>query len=376
MSILDKLSTLIPLEQIEQGAQQQMYDALKLDFLIKLAIMPDVHQGYSLPIGGVALLDKVISPPYVGYDIDCGIFCVMTEIPFLDIIKNQRMRDKIFDEIYKVIPCGVGLSRGGGLVGFQDFKSASGDKQLTKEVTEKLNQLGTLGSGNHFVEIGMNRKGNLCATVHSGSRKPGWLIAQYYMRISKLVDKDLPKGFLHLHGDVGQQYVQDLIFARKFAEMSRKVMIMDVLKVIGIKMSEVLRLSTYQAIHENHNTVEIQGDKVLHRKGATPAEKGVLGVVPGSMQTGIYITKGLGNDEYLNSASHGAGRKMSRSKAKSTISLEKAKKQMTGITCKMDKSTLEEAPDAYKDLHKVIEAQEGIVIDVVDFIRPIINVKG
>jgi len=376
VSVLDKLRTLIPIEEIEQKAQQQMYDALRLDFLKALAIMPDVHAGYSLPIGGVALLDNVISPPYVGYDIDCGMICVITEIPFSDIIKDERKRVEIFNRIFEVIPCGVGKARNKFSKRFEEFKSASGDKELSKEVSSKLNQLGTLGSGNHFIEIGANRKGNLCATVHSGSRKPGWLIAQYYMKISKRVDKDLPKGFLHLHGDVGQQYVNDLIFARNFAEMSRSIMMNNVLHVIGFKPQEIMRLMDENMIHENHNTVEIIGNDVLHRKGATPAEKDQLGVVPGSMKTGIYITKGLGNEEYLNSASHGAGRKYSRTKAKETIKLDEVKKQMQGITCRLDKSILEEAPDAYKDLSQVIAKQEGIVIDVVDFIRPIINAKG
>ena len=374
MSILDKLNTLIPMEDIEIKAQQQIYNALGFGFLIKLAVMPDVHCGYSLPIGGIALLDGVISPAYVGYDIGCGMCLIITEIPFMDIIPDIKRRLKIFEDMYKKIPCGVGLARDTSL-SFEDFKSASGDKTFSQNVNSKLNQLGTLGSGNHFIEIGMNRKGNLCVTVHSGSRKPGWLIGHYYMKISKVKDKALPKDFLYLNGDIGQQYLQDMNYALDFALANRKAIMVDALSVIGLKITEILKLLPGM-INENHNHAELTKDGVLHRKGATPAEKGQIGVIPGSMKSGVYVTEGLGNKDYLCSASHGAGRVMSRTEAKHNIILEEFQTQMEGITCKVDNTTKDEAPDAYKNLTNVIEQQEGIVINTIDFIKPIINVKG
>ena len=129
-------------------------------------------------------------------------------------------------------------------------------------------------------------------------------------------------------------------------------------------------------VNENHNHAIVDGSLVLHRKGATPADKDQYGIIPGNMKSGIYVTKGLGNETYLSSASHGAGRKMSRSKAKKSINLDRFKNQMHGIVAKVGKSTLDEAPDAYKDLHGVIERQEGIVIDTVDYAKPLINIKG
>lgn len=374
MSKLDKLRTLIPIHLIENSAQQQIYTALDLDFLMWLVIMPDVHAGYSLPIGGIALLDGVISPAYVGYDIGCGMCLIITDILFKDIIKDLKQKLKIFDKIYDRVPCGVGLARDMAL-NYDEFQSSIGDKDFDKAVNSKMNQLGTLGSGNHFIEIGMNKEGFLCITIHSGSRKPGWLIGDYYMKLSKKVDKDLPKDFLHLDGEFGQHYLRDMRFGLDLALANRKAIMVDVLDVIGLKITEIMR-QLNRMENENHNHAEVLENGVLHRKGATPAHKGQIGVIPGNMKSGVYVTRGLGNEEYLNSASHGAGRKMSRNEAKKKINMKRFQSQVKGVVCKVDHSTLEEAPDAYKDLDEVIRRQEGIVIETVDFIKPIINVKG
>jgi len=375
MPKLDKLSTLIPIHLLEQGAQQQIYDALALEFLIKLAVMPDCHTGYTLPIGGVALLDSVISPEYVGYDVGCGMCYILTRLEAKKVFKNLKQKTKLFDTIYKKIPVGFN-SRETGFV-YYDFKSASGDKNLNEKVGARLNiQLGTLGGGNHFIEIGENTEGYVTIAVHSGSRNPGHSIATHYMRLCKKVDTDLPKGFLHLNGEYGQQYLQDMNFALEYALENRKVMMREVLLLLGYNHHEAGSLIDHHMINENHNHAIVEGKNVLHRKGATPAEKGQIGIIPGSMKTGIYITEGLGNEEYLSSASHGAGRKMSRKKAKEFVTLERFEDQMKDIVAKVGKSTFDEAPDAYKDLHKVIEEQENIVIKTIDYTTPLINVKG
>jgi len=373
MTNLDKLKTLIPIEEIEQSAQQQIYTNLEFAFLKKLAIMPDVHMGYTLPIGGVALLDNVISPEYVGYDIGCGMCCVTTEVPVKSL--KQKKKEEIFEELYKTIPIGMGLSKVKPEI-FDEFKSASGNQELDDKVNSRLSrQLGTLGGGNHFIEIGENRKKNLCVTIHSGSRNPGHSVASYYMKASKTIDGDLPKGFLHLDSDLGQAYLQDLNFMLDYALENRKIMMIDTLYVLGFGPTNV-GFYLKNMINENHNHAVVRDDGVLHRKGATPAEKDTLGVIPGTMKSGVYITKGLGNKEYLSSASHGAGRKFSRSKAKKMIKLSDHEHWMEGIVAKVTKSTIDESHGAYKNLRNVIKAQEGIVIDVVDYIKPIINVKG
>lgn len=372
---LAKLSTLIPIHLLEQGAQQQIYDALALDFLMKLAVMPDCHTGYTLPIGGVALLDSVISPEYVGYDVGCGMCYILTRLKADKVFKHIKKKTKMFDDIYKRIPVGFN-SREKGQV-YYDFKTASGDKELQERVDNKLNiQLGTLGGGNHFIEIGVNMEGYVTITIHSGSRNIGHSIATYYMRLSKNVDKDLPRGFLHLNGEYGQQYLQDMNFALEYALENRKVMMREVLSLLGYNDHESGTLIDHHMVNENHNHAVLEGTHVLHRKGATPADKGQVGIIPGSMKTGVYITEGLGNEEYLSSASHGAGRKMSRKKAKEFVTLSKFKQQMHGIVAKVDKSTRDEAPDAYKNLHDVIKEQEGIVINTTDYAKPLINVKG
>jgi len=374
MAHLEKLKTLIPLETLEWSAQEQIYNALKLDFLKKLVIMPDCHTGYLLPIGGVALLDNVISPEYVGFDQGCGMCCVVTDMDANDL-GDWNKKVKIFEKIYKKIPIGVGQCREFAIE-YQQFKSASGDKDLNKQVNSKQYiQLGTLGAGNHFLEIGTNRQDKVVVTIHSGSRNPGHTIATYYINKSKNEDKDLPNGFFRLDSAMGINFQMDLSFALDYALENRKIMMWSVLALLNFKPNEISKYLD-KMINENHNHAIVRKDGVLHRKGATPAEKDVLGVVPGTMKSGVYITKGLGNEEYLSSASHGAGRKFSRTQAKKSIELEKHKHWMKGIVAKVDKSTIDESHGAYKNLATVISSQEGIVIDVVDYIKPLINVKG
>lgn len=372
---LEKLTTLIPMHLLEQGAQQQIYNALDLDFLIKLAIMPDCHQGYTLPIGGVALLNTVISPEYVGYDIGCGMCYISTGLLANQFFKSEKQKLKFFDTIYEMIPVGFNSSKNG--IDYKEFKSASGDRNLNDKVAARLHiQLGTLGSGNHFIEIGENLEGYITVTIHSGSRNIGHSIASYYMHRCRHDDPDLPQGFFHLHTESGNQYLQDMNFALDYALENRKVMMRKVLSLFDFNEHEINTLINNHMINENHNHAVLRGDQVLHRKGATPADKGQVGIIPGSMKTGVYVTEGLGNEDYLSSASHGAGRKMSRKKAKATIELDRFKDQMSGIVAKVGKTTLDEAPDAYKDLHKVIEDQEGIVIKTIDYSKPLINIKS
>ncbi len=368
----EKLSTLIPIHDLEQSAQQQIYSNLSLDFLEKLAIMPDCHTGYLLPIGGVALLNNVISPEYVGYDIGCGMCCIVTDIDYKDILKNQIINERIFKEIYNKIPVGRNMKEN-DFFDFEEYKSAAGDKDLNNKVNIRLRkQLGTLGGGNHFIELGKDLNNKFCITIHSGSRNPGHSIASYYMKKTKLMNKDLPKGFFHFNSEWGKMYLQDMNFMLEYALTNRSEMIKVILDMFDLSHNLLFKM-----INENHNHAIVQKDnKVLHRKGATSSLKGQLGVIPGNMRDGVYVVKGLGNEEYLNSSSHGAGRKGSRKWAKESLSLDKFKKDMNGIISKVQESTLDESPDAYKNIDDIIKAQDGIVIDVINYIQPIINIKG
>ncbi|MDQ7056332.1 MAG: RtcB family protein [Persephonella sp.] len=364
----EKIKSLIQLEEIEPEALKQIYDIASLDIVKKLAIMPDVHTGYDLCIGGVALVEGHISPSFVGYDIGCGMCFVNTGVSVKDVFKTKRDREEIAKKIYKEIPVGKTIRK--RPLDYKKFRSASGDSSLEKKVNDKLfHSLGTLGSGNHFIEIGENLEGNLCITIHSGSRNIGHTIASYYMKKGR---------FLPLDSFWGKAYLEDMNFALNYALANRLTMMKTVLRVLNFTEKEIDRIIRKTLINENHNHAVLTDEGVLHRKGATPAEDGQKGIIPANMRDGVYITVGLGNEEFLSSASHGAGRVLSRRKAKELIDIREFKKvmEMADVVAKVDSSTVDEAPFAYKDINQVIKAQEGVVIEVIDQVRPLINIKG
>tara|TARA_Y100000034_G_scaffold137002_1_gene218240 strand:+ start:775 stop:2727 length:1953 start_codon:yes stop_codon:yes gene_type:complete len=298
---------------------------------------------------------------------NCGMCCTVTDTPISSIKGREK---EIFDRIYELIP--VGFNSRETYTSNLRFNSASRDKDLDEKVNNKLNaQLGTLGSGNHFIEIGYNREDKLTVTVHSGSRNIGHSIASYYMKQN---DDQHPEGFLSIFSEVGKSYHIDMVYALNYALANRRVMLQKVLELLV--PNATYSMSNYM-INENHNHAEILKDYgIIHRKGATPANKGQLGVIPGNMRDGVYITRGLGNHEFLSSASHGAGRVFSRKKAKQLLELEDFKESMEGITALVQNSTIDESPFVYKDINKVIGYQEGKVVDVIDHITPVINIKG
>lgn len=365
MKKTDKLNSLIPLHLLEQEAQTQIFDILKLDECLKLAVMPDAHAGYDLCIGGVALMDGVVSPSFVGVDIGCGMCHVNTGMKASDLFPDERSKQEAYSTILAKIP--VGFTSHQKNQDYAMFDSASGDKALEKDVIAKLyKQLGTLGGGNHFIEIGVNGKDEVGVTIHSGSRGAGKIIADFYTKQGRL---------LGLGSDIGRAYLADMNFALEYALANRRTMIERILESIGIPFQVRQRLIK-EIVNENHNHAIITSSGVLHRKGATPAEEGQIGIIPANMRDGVFITRGLGNRDYLESASHGAGRKMSRGQAKRSLDLDDFKAQMDGIVGRTDEAVLDESPGAYKNIHDVIGFQEGVVINVTDHFRPIINVKG
>ncbi|WP_457625006.1 RtcB family protein [Persephonella sp.] len=364
----EKIKSLIELDEIEPEALKQIYDVASVDIVKKLAIMPDVHAGYDLCIGGVALVDGHISPSFVGYDIGCGMCFVDTGIKTDEIFKSKKDKEKIAQEIYREIPVGKNIRK--KPLDYTPFRSASGDKNLDKKVNDKLfHSLGTLGSGNHFIEMGENLEGNLCITIHSGSRNIGHSIASYYMKKGR---------FLPIDSFWGGAYLQDMNFALEYALENRLTMMKIILKILGFTEKEIKKIIKKSLINENHNHAVVTDEGVLHRKGATPADKGQMGIIPANMRDGVYVTVGLGNKEFLSSASHGAGRVMSRRKAKELIDLKEFKRvmEMADIVAKVSEKTIDEAPFAYKDINKVIKAQDGVVVKVVDVVKPVINIKG
>lgn len=391
--MVDKLFLSIPKSEIEQGALNQIDAVMKLDFLKYLAIMPDVHQGYALPIGGVALLDNHISPSFVGYDIGCGVSHINTGIVIDPNDKDyDEWRKYIFDAVYASIPLGFSghKKKVDGGAEFTEFKSASGDKELDKSVNDiMLYQLGTLGGGNHFIEFGLNSKNELGVTIHSGSRKAGHLVCSYYTRPQeRMYSTDAatvsfgPEKSVIFSADSerGKAYIADMEFCLSYALENRKRMMEYILGYIIQVNTPAKDFNTVSKkvglINKNHNHAIRTPDGWLHRKGAISAAKGEIGVIPGNMRDGVYITEGLGNDEWLDSASHGAGRKLSRSAADKTLTLYKFEQEMGGIVAKVSESTLDESPMAYKDFDAVIKAQESKTIKILDKFMPIINIKA
>ncbi|MCK5018481.1 MAG: RtcB family protein, partial [Candidatus Peribacteraceae bacterium] len=204
------------------------------------------HTGYSLPIGGVALLDRVISPAYVGYDIGCGMCCIVTRIVARKL--TARQREKIYKKILDQIP--VGFNVRSNSLEYKEFKSAVGKRDLDNQVRDRLQiQLGTLGTGNHFIELGENREGFVVITIHSGSRNPGYTVGSHYMFLANNEDKTVPNGFLSMNHELGQAYLQDLLFCQQYALDNRKTMMEMIVKILGESWKEL----GHKMINENHN---------------------------------------------------------------------------------------------------------------------------
>ena len=366
MHLTDKLFSLIPLEQIEESAREQIQNVLELDCLKKLAIMPDVHAGYDLCIGGVALLDGMISPSFVGYDIGCGMCHLDTGISVAMFFPSgRREMERVMMLIVQTVP--TGFSSLPLPVDDMQYEYKHLPEDVSERVLEKSRyQLGTLGGGNHFIEIGENRAGNLCITIHSGSRNVGHTIGAYYMKQGRMFP---------LESELGEMYRIDQEFSLEWALENRKRMMFAIMGCLGIGRQQAEKMMECM-INENHNHAVLTEDGVLHRKGATPADQGQSGIIPANMKDGVYITTGLGNSRFLSSASHGCGRKMGRNQARKQLDLERFRDQMKDVVSIADKTTLDEAPDAYKNIEEVLAMQEGIVVDVTDFVRPLINIKA
>jgi len=239
-------------------------------------------------------------------------------------------------------------------------------------------QLGTLGGGNHFIEIGIDDQRQLWIVVHSGSRNVGHKTAQHYMRLAahSKKAKEGHYGFL-ADSKEGANYLMDQNFCRAFALANRIHITMGAAAAVADVCKDPIALDLGEMINRNHNHVVFVEEKnwYLHRKGATQAEKGRLGVIPGNMRDGSYVGEGLGNEDFLWSSSHGAGRAYGRKEAKETLSMEKFEKDMEGIVSDVREGLLDEAPDAYKDFSEVMSKQKESV-KTIKHIRPLINVKG
>ena len=387
-------------KDIEDGALKQAVD-LAAHPVIKghVALMPDCHEGYGMPIGGVIACENAVIPNAVGVDIGCGMVAVESDCK-AEALSDMRERRKILDYLKKLVPVGEGTSHKSeqDWDGFDKYLSSLGGENL-HDWPSKLDRknLGTLGGGNHFIELQESEDGKLWLMIHSGSRNLGYRVASYYNAQAqklnsqmnlKIPSKDL--AFLPVDHELGVAYIRDMNFALDYALENRRRM-MQAFKDSVAEFLPGISFVREVNIHHNYAASEVHGGKEfwIHRKGATSAKTGETGIIPGSMGTASYIVEGLGNPESFMSCSHGAGRRMGRGEASRTLSVEACDKAMEGIAFdrwskfrskwkkKGEKALfdLSEAPLAYKDIDEVIESERDLVKVLVK-LRPLGVVKG
>lgn len=359
--------------EIEYGALEQFASAMVQDFVVRGALMPDVHQGYSLPIGAVVETENFVVPSWVGYDIGCGMCAISTDFSKKDIW-NKGV--KIRKQILRNVPVGFNKhNRAVVEVKRMDMNNSNVCFNIWNEKRGDL-QLGTLGGGNHFIEIGSDEDDVIWIIIHSGSRGIGHAVAQNYMRLASPTGKASEGHFgFEATSSEGVAYLKDMNWCLRFALLNRKIMIrlvIDSIRQCGIEGAGTMDYM----INRNHNHVESRdGTLWIHRKGATHAEGGMLGVVPGNSADGCFIVRGKGNKDSLNSSSHGAGRILSRRKAKETLDLGEFESRMRNVIGDVSRGNLDESPSAYKDIFKVMKQQEDLV-HIEGYVKPIISVKG
>ena len=370
---------------IEEGAKKQAENLSNLPFAFKhIALMPDCHQGYGMPIGGVLATLGNIIPNAVGVDIGCGMRALK-----LNVIQLPKEKlKKIMGEIREAIPVGFNHNE---LANHDEMPIIDMELIKTKVIPDEIQsacyQLGTLGGGNHFIEFQMGEDGVLWVMLHSGSRNLGYKVARYYNDKAKELNKNwntkVPLSwdlaFLPENSEEGQMYLKEMQYCVDFAEANRMVMMNKIKDILDNNWLSTFIEDDIDVIHnyvrkENHFGYNVW----VHRKGAISARLGEVGIIPGSQGTASYITEGLGSKESFTSCSHGAGRKMSRSKAKTELSLlvEQAMLNNKGIIHSVRSiSELDEAPGAYKNIDEVMELQKDLC-KITEKLIPIGVIKG
>ena len=381
-------------EEVEPGALVQARNLAHHPALAHhVALMPDCHCGYGMPIGGVVAAKNSVIPSAVGVDIGCGMIAVETNVP-AEKLAEMRFRRAIQMKVKTLIPVGEGASHKAKQEwdGFEEYLDKGGAAQFV--TTLDRHNLGTLGGGNHFIEIQKSDAGFVWLMIHSGSRNLGKRVEEFYHERAakldakyfvKLPDPDL--AFLPIGEADGHNYFRDMNFALKYARENRRRM-MEVLKSVFAEFVPETEFVREVNIHHNYAVFEEHFGETycIHRKGATSAKLDEIGIIPGSMGTASYIVRGLGNPESFMSCSHGAGRAMSRIAACSNLTVEECDRAMTGIVCERWKpfrrygktrglTDLSEAPQAYKPIDEVIAAESDLV-EVQVRLTPLASLKG
>ena len=376
----EKIPIKMWLQDIEDEALNQARNLANLPFVFHhIALMPDSHSGYGMPIGGVMATKNVVVPNAVGVDIGCGMMAFKTKYKVDDITVDDLK--KFMGKIRSEIPVGFNHHHQKKNESFMPV--ITGDIPISKSCfNDARTYIGTLGGGNHFIEIQKGADGNVWVMIHSGSRNLGKQVADHYNDIAielntrwfSSVDKSKQLAFLPMETEEGQMYFNEMKYCVDFSYANRDMMKNVICEIMETEAFDVINIAHNYASMEHHF-----GHNVLvHRKGATRAKDGELGIIPGSQGSKSYIVKGLGNVESFCSCSHGAGRKMSRTKAQNELNLETEIKNMEdqgiihGIRTKKD---LDESAGAYKDINVVMKNQEDLV-DIYIELKPMAIIKG
>lgn len=395
----ERLPVKLWLEDIEDGAMEQVRNLANLPFAFShVSIMPDSHQGYGMPIGGVLATQGVIIPNAVGVDIGCGMCAVKTTLTEID---RDNLKE-IMGEVRKAVPVGFAhhaekqdvsyMPSGDGKVGnpraleARDrwFESSSPDQfpVVSREYDRALTQIGTLGGGNHFIEIQKGSDGHIWVMIHSGSRNLGKQVADHYNKLAiemnerwhTQVPKEWELAFLPVESEEGQSYIREMQYCVDFALANRKLMMDRIMEIIAVEHEPMVNIAHNYAAMENHFGKNV----MVHRKGATLASEDTIGLIPGSQGTSSYVVKGKGNIHSFKSCSHGAGRKMGRKQAERTLNLAEEQKKLDDqgiLHAVRGVSDLDEASGAYKDISVVMKNQEDLV-DILVELKPLAVVKG
>ncbi|WP_105665863.1 RtcB family protein [Cronobacter dublinensis] len=383
---------------VEPEAREQLLKTAKMPFIFKhLAVMPDVHLGKGSTIGSVIPTKGAIIPAAVGVDIGCGMIAVRTSLVARDLPDNLS---GLRSAIERAVPHGRNVGHGKRDHGSwsntpQDVDNhwamlAPRFKRLTDKYpnllkTNNHQHLGTLGTGNHFIEICLDEQERVWVMLHSGSRGVGNAIGTHFIglaqkdmqrHIANLPDRDLAyfeEGSKHY-----ADYIEAVEWAQDFARQNREVMMNRVLAALSAIITKPF-MTQQEAVNCHHNYVQKEthfGEEILvTRKGAVSAQKGQMGIIPGSMGAKSFIVRGLGNEESFCSCSHGAGRTMSRTAAKKRFTVEDQIRATAHVECRKDSDVIDEIPMAYKDIEAVMAAQSSLV-EIVHTLRQVVCVKG
>lgn len=368
-------------KNLEEGALRQARDLANLDIAFgHIAIMPDSHLGYGMPIGGILATKDAIIPNAVGVDIGCGMCSLRTNLKDIELDDLKQIVGKVRENVP------VGFKHNNEKQDREWMPSLENDLPIVSQEYEKGRyQVGTLGGGNHFIEIQKGSDGYIWIMVHSGSRNIGYTVANHYhkkaIQESKKRGDNVPKDLSYfVRGTEGyDNYFKEMNYCIEFALKNRKLM-MERVKNAFEKVLVSVEFSNF--INKPHNFAAWEthyGQKLMvHRKGATRAEKGEWGMIPGSQGTSSYLVLGKGNPKSFNSCSHGAGRVMSRAQARKTLDLKKevaSLKNMGVLHALRHKKDLDEAPGSYKDIEEVMALQKDLV-DIQVELTPLAVIKG